>query len=257
MITARELTFAYDGTPVLDGVTLEVRRGEIVVLVGPNGSGKTTLLRHLSGLLRPQRGTVYLDFQDLHSLTPRELARRLGVVEQERSVGFDFTVRKLVELGRLPHLGRFGRFRREDERAVRQAMELTRTARLAHRPLSTLSGGERQRAFLAVALAQEPQALLLDEPTTHLDVDHQLQIMEIIRGLAGSGLAVTMAIHDLNLAAAYASRIALLHRGRVVAWGPPEETLTAANLSKVFNARFRVQRDPEAGLLISVFPKRP
>jgi len=136
-------------------------------------------------------------------------------------------------------------------------MELTRTARLAHRPLSTLSGGERQRAFLAVALAQEPQALLLDEPTTHLDVDHQLQIMEIIRGLAGSGLAVTMAIHDLNLAAAYASRIALLHRGRVVAWGPPEETLTAANLSKVFNARFRVQRDPEAGLLISVFPKRP
>lgn len=257
MITARELTFAYDGAPVLDGVTLEIRRGEIVALVGPNGSGKTTLLRHLSGLLKPQQGAVYLDFQDLHSLTPRELAQRLGVVEQDRSVGFDFTVRKLVELGRLPYLGRFGRFRWEDERAVRRAMELTRVTRLAHRPLSTLSGGERQRAFLAVALAQEPQALLLDEPTTHLDVDHQLQIMEIIRGLVASGLAVAMAIHDLNLAATYASCVALLHRGRVVAWGPPEETLTTANLSKVFNARFRVQRDPEAGLLISVLPRRP
>lgn len=256
MITAEGVSFAYDGAPVLDGVTLEVRRGEIVALVGPNGSGKTTLLRHLSGLLKPHRGAVYLDFQNLHSLSPRELARRLGVVEQGPSAGFDFTVWKLVELGRIPHLGRLGRFRKEDEAAVRRALALTGISGLAHRPLSTLSGGERQRAFLAVALAQEPQALLLDEPTSHLDVDHQLQIMEIIRGLAASGLAVAMAIHDLNLAAAYATRVALLHRGRIVAWGPPEETLTPANLSKAFNARFHVRRGPE-GLFILALPKPP
>lgn len=245
-ISVERLGFAYDGRPVLEGIDLKVEEGEILALVGPNGSGKSTLLRNIAGILKPTGGAVYLDFKELQKLSPRELARQLGAVEQERRVGFDFTVRELVELGRLPHLGRLERLGAplgpKDREAIRRAMELTHIAEFAERRISTLSGGERQRVFLAIALAQEPKALLLDEPTTHLDINYQLEIMEIIRERAKAGLTVIMALHDLNLAALYADRLALLHRGRIMALGRPEEVLTTHNIRVAFGAEAAVER---------------
>jgi iron complex transport system ATP-binding protein len=246
-ISLQNLGFAYDSQPVLEGITLELGDGEILALVGPNGSGKSTLLRNIAGILRPTRGAIYLDCKFIARLTPRELARLLGAVEQERHVGFDFTVRELVELGRLPHLGRLERLGPKDYDAVQRAMELTHLEEFADRPISTLSGGERQRAFLAIALAQEPKALLLDEPTAHLDINYQLEIMEIIRERANAGLTVIMALHDLNLAAHYADRMALLHRGRILALGRPEEVLTPERIKEAFGVEVAVARIPLIG----------
>lgn len=248
-ISLQGLGFAYDTRPVLEGITLELAEGEVLALVGPNGSGKSTLLRNIAGILKPTAGSVYLDFKELRKFTPRELARLLGAVEQERHVGFDFTVRELVELGRLPHLGRLERLGPEDREAVRRAMALTHIEEFADRPISTLSGGERQRVFLAIALAQDPKALLLDEPTAHLDINYQLEIMEIIRERARAGLTVIMALHDLNLAAQYADRMALLHRGRVLALGRPEEVLSPERIKEAFGVEVAITRNRRTGTL--------
>lgn len=254
-ISVKDLGFAYDGRPILEGIYLEVEEGEILALVGPNGSGKTTLLRNIAGVLKPRSGVVYLDFKELREFTPRELARRLGALEQERQVGFNFTVQELVELGRLPHLGRLERLRPRDREAVRRALALTHVAEFAARPIGELSGGERQRVFLAIALAQEPEVLLLDEPTAHLDINYQIELLEIVRQRAGEGLTVVMALHDLNLAAYYADRVALLHRGRVAALGEPEEVLTAQNIKEAFGAEVAVGRNPlTGGLYIELAP---
>ncbi len=246
-ISLEGLTFAYDSRPVLEGLSLDLEDGEILALVGPNGSGKSTLLRNIAGILKPASGAIYLDFKALGEFTPRELARLLGAVEQERQVGFDFTVRELVELGRLPHLGRLERLGPKGREAVRRALELTHIAEFAERRISTLSGGERQRAFLAIALAQEPKALLLDEPTTHLDINYQLEIMEIIRERARAGLTVIMALHDLNLAAHYADWMALLHCGRLLALGKPEEVLTPERIKEAFGVEVAVERSHWTG----------
>lgn len=248
-ISVERLGFAYDGRPVLEGISLEVNEGEILALVGPNGSGKSTLLKNIAGVLRPTAGVVLLDFKALSGFSARELAHHFGVLEQERHVGFDFTVRELVELGRLPHLGRLERLSAEDRAAVRRAMELTHIEELSARPISKLSGGERQRVFLAIALAQEPKALLLDEPTAHLDINYQLDIMEIIRARARAGLTVIMALHDLNLAALYADRLALLHRGRILALGWPEEVLTPERIEAAFGAEVAVSRSGLTGAI--------
>ncbi len=253
-ITVRGLSFAYDGRPTLEGISLEVGPGEILALVGPNGSGKSTLLRCIAGVLRPHRGAVYLDFRELGSFSPKELARHLAALEQERHVGFDFTVRELVELGRLPHLGRLQRLGARDWAAIARAMAAARVEELASRPLSQLSGGERQRAFLAMALAQEPQVLLLDEPTAHLDVNHQLELMELVRERAHTEeLTVLMALHDLNLAAGYADRLGLLQRGRLRAVGPPGEVLTPGLIREVFGVEALVRRSPLTGRLCIEF----
>jgi len=256
-ISIEDLGFAYDGRPVLAGISLEVEEGKILALVGPNGSGKTTLLRNIAGVLHPSAGIVYLDLKELEKFTPRELARHLAAVEQERQVGFDFTVRELVELGRLPHLGRLQRLGAKDREAVRRAMELTQVEEFAERPISQLSGGERQRVFLAIALAQEPKVLLLDEPTAHLDINYQIELMEIVRRRARAGLTVVMALHDLNLAAYYADRLALLHRGRITALGRPAEVLTPQNIKRTFGAEVVVGRNPlTGGLYIDLAPPR-
>ncbi len=256
-ISVKNLGFSYNGQPILDGIYLEVREGEILALVGPNGSGKTTLLRNIAGVLRPNVGAVYLDFKKLNEFTPHELARHLGAVEQEREVGFDFTVQELVELGRLPHQGRLKRFDRQDHKAVQRAMELTYIEKFATRPISQLSGGEQQRVFLAMVLAQEPQIVLLDEPTAHLDINYQVEILEIIREQAGIGLSVMMALHDLTLAARYADKVALLYQKNLLAVGPAEKVLTEANIKKVFHIEAMVSKNPITGFLyIDAVPSR-
>ena len=242
-VQAVDLSY-YDGL-VLRGIDLRLRWGELAGLIGPNGAGKTTLLRVLSGLLVPKRGQVYLDGHDLRDLTRREIARRIAVVPQEVVIPFAFTAWEMVMLGRTPHVRPLVGERRQDRQVVEEKMALTDTLHLAQRPFNELSGGERQRVILAMALAQQPEILLLDEPTVHLDISHQVEILELIKGLnRHSNLTVLAILHDLNLAALYFERLILLHQGRVVIEGSPTEVLREENIQQVFQASVRVQLHP-------------
>lgn len=257
-ITVRGLQFSYDEvTPILKGIDLTVCGGEVVAIVGPNGSGKTTLLKIVSGLLAPTAGTVGLGDNPTTQLSSKEIAQRLSALEQEREVGFDFTVREVVAMGRFPHQHRFARESHADRKRIGEAMRLTAVTSFADRSIHELSGGERQRVFLAMALAQEPRALLLDEPTTHLDINYQIQIMEIVRRQAAAGLTVLMSLHDLNLASQYADRIAVLHQGRLLAVGSPAGVLTEKNIKKAFHTDVTVGRNPMTNsIYIDTVPSR-
>jgi len=247
-ILLQHISFSYDeATAALQDVDLYVESGAAIALVGANGSGKSTLLKIISGVLQPDRGAVTLDDQRLQALTARAIARRLAMVSQERSMGFDFTVREVVAMGRIPHRARFARESTSDRRAIEEAMKLADVHALAGRSIRAVSGGERQRVYLAMALAQEPRVLLLDEPTTHLDLHHQVQFMSIVRDRADAGLTVVIAIHDLTLAAQACDEIALMDEGRIVDVGPPEDVLTAASIRRAFSVDVVVGDHPSLG----------
>lgn len=245
-VTLEHVAAGYGNTIAIREVDLEVGEGELLGVIGPNGAGKTTLLRVMAGVLRPLAGEVYLDGKPLPDLGPREVARRIGAVAQIPEASFDFTVAELVELGRLPHLGFPDRLGPRDRAAVRRALELVGLAGLSGRRLSTLSGGERRKAFIAVALAREPEVLLLDEPTAHLDIKAQLELLTLFRDWAKEGVTVVATFHDLNLAAVL-PRLALLAGGRLVGDGPPEDVLTPANIRNAFGVEARVVEDPASG----------
>ena len=230
---------------VLRGVSLELGAGELVGLIGPNGSGKTTLLRVLSGLLVPNRGKVYLDGQDIRAFDRRQIAQRVAVVPQELVMPFAFSAYEMVMMGRTPHVRPILGAGPRDRQAVAEKMELTATSVLAERPFSELSGGEKQRVIIAMALAQEPVILLLDEPTVHLDINHQVEILELIKRLnRQESLTVLATMHDLNLAALYFDRLILLDGGQVVANGSPAEVLREESIRQVFQADVQVQEHP-------------
>ncbi len=240
-LVARGIRAGYREREVLRGVDLAARDGELVALVGPNGAGKSTLLRVLAGLLRPTAGKVTIDDADLLAMDRRAVARRVAVVPQVFETLFPFTVREIAALGRTARLGPFGALGREDQRAVDRALADLGAAELADRRIDRISGGERQRAVLAMALAQESGALLLDEPTAHLDPAHQRETLELVARLARArGLAVVAVLHDLNLASALASRIVVLRDGAVVREGDPREVLTGALVREVFGEGLNV-----------------
>ena len=247
-IHVEQVTFAYaPGRPALRSIDLDISSGESIALIGPNGSGKSTLLRIVSGVLPPDSGSVRLDGMPIGTLSARQIARRLAMVEQERPMGFDFTVREVVAMGRIPHAGRFARTSRGDRHAIDRALDLADVRDLADRSIRAVSGGERQRVHLAMALAQEPEALLLDEPTTHLDLRHQTQFMGIVRERAEEGMMVLVAIHDLTLAAQAADRIALLAGGRIVVVGTPNDVLNVPNVRRAFGVDVIVEDHPRLG----------
>ena len=240
-LAAEGLRAGYGRSEVLRAIDLTLASGELVALIGPNGAGKSTLLRCLAGLLHPSAGRVVLDGVDLRSLDRRAIARRIAVVPQVFETLFPFTVREIVGLGRTARLGRLGIPRAEDARAVDRAIAELDLAALADRPIDTLSGGERQRAVLAMALAQEADVLLLDEPTVHLDPAHQRETLDLVRSLArGRGLVVAAVLHDLNLAGALCARVVVLKDGRVVRDGPPAAVLDAPTVGQVFGAGLEV-----------------
>lgn len=241
LLELEDVAFAYGQRPVLDGVALAVERGELVVLLGANGSGKTTLLRLLAGTLRPDRGTVSLAGRRVSDWPRHELARRVAVLPQQLDLPPGFRVAELVEMGRAPHARRLFGATAEDEAAVERALLDAGALELAYRSIDQLSGGERQRVLVAMALAQEPELLLLDEPTSHLDVAHQVALLSTIARLRRSRqLTVVAVLHDLTLAAAFAPRVALLHEGRVLADGSPGEVLSAERLRLVFGVATRL-----------------
>ncbi|MGZ8610672.1 MAG: ABC transporter ATP-binding protein, partial [Actinomycetota bacterium] len=247
-LALRNVSAAYGAAPVVHGVELEVRSGEVVGLVGPNGSGKTTLVRVASRALRPSAGRVELGGRDLAGMNAREVARLVAVVPQDLTPAFSFTALELVLMGRTPYLSRWGGGGQEDWARARAAMAATQVQHLADRPVEELSGGERRRVVLAQALAQDAPVLLLDEPTTHLDVRHVLDLLGVVRGLASrEGTAVVGILHDLNLAAASCDRLVALHRGRIVADGTPGEVVTPTLLREVYGVEADVVTDELTG----------
>lgn len=241
---ATNLSWSIRGKRIVDDVSLGVATGELLGLLGPNGSGKTSLLRLLAGLRTPDSGTVTLDGMDLAGIRPRELSRRLAVVEQEAGSPADLRLDEVVALGRTPFRGRFDGLSRRDEDAVTAALRLTGLTHKRHAAWDTLSGGERQRGQLARALAQEPTEIVLDEPTNHLDIHHQLEILFTIKELR---LTAVAALHDLNLAAQFCDRIAILDAGRLVAIGSPEDVLTSERIRAVYGVTAHVDRTPVDG----------
>ena len=252
-----EVSFGYGSTTVLDQISLDLPPGSLAALIGPNGAGKTTLLGLASGTLRPRAGTILLDGTDLARVPASLRARRIALVPQSLMIPFAFTVREVVALGRTPYLHPLRGESAADRAAIEQALELTDTARFARRCIHDLSGGERQRVIIALALAQEPDLLLLDEPTANLDVAHQLAILELIRGLnRRTGLTVLAAIHDLNLAALCFERILVLGGGQIAADGPPRAVITADLIRAVYGQAARVIEHPAAPVpLVALLPR--
>ena len=248
-VDAQAVSFSVEAKTLLDRVDMRAERGQFVGLIGPNGAGKSTLLRTLSGVLRHQQGAVWLEGSDLGAMPARDVAAMLALVPQIAPYTQGFTAFELVLMGRYPHLGRFAVEGQADDRIARDAMLLTETDNFAPRTLDTLSGGERQRVFLARALAQQPRVLLLDEPTSNLDILHQLTILGLVRQLVDNGLTAIAAIHDLNLAARYCDRLVLLSNGRVVTEGAPEEVLTPETIESAFGVRSAIYREPVTGAL--------
>jgi iron complex transport system ATP-binding protein len=236
LLEARDLLVRYGGgRAALDGVTCATRGGELLAVVGPNGSGKTTLVRVISGLLRPERGEVAVDGRSLARWRRAELAGVLAVVPQGETVTFPLRVDETVMLGRYARLGPLAAPGAADHVAVREALARCDVAELAGRTIDTLSGGEWQRVRLARALAQDPRVLILDEPTTSLDIRHEMELFELVRRLVDAGLAGLVITHHMNLAARYADRILLLSEGRVAGEGHPAEVLREATLRAVFD----------------------
>ncbi len=255
-LEVENLTFAYDGRSVLRGVSFQLMPGEVLGLIGPNGAGKSTLIRLAAGFLRPDRGTVRLFGRPPAHWPPRQLARWVALVPQGAYIPPTFTVWESVLLGRTPYLGFLGVPRQPDRAATRRALEWVGIADLSERLVGELSGGERQRVLLARALAQEPRCLLLDEPTTHLDIHHQVAVLSLIRRMAVEcGIAVLIVLHDLNLAATFADRLVLLVDGMLVALGDPKEVLCRERLTAIYGDTVAVFPRPDDGGRPAILPR--
>jgi len=245
-ITLKNVSFHYvPGIPILRDFSSSITKGEFLTIVGPNGSGKSTLLKLCSGVCSARQGSIHLYGRPLSDYPRRELAKQMAFVSQENAIEFPFTVFEIVLMGRAPHFRGSAFESTRDREIARSVMDKTDIAHLAHQPVTTLSGGERQRAFIARALAQEPEIILLDEPNAHLDIAHQIEIFGLMKRLnVEDGMTVVAVSHDLNLAASYSDRIAMLLCGGLVAVGTPNEVLTSTRIREVFQTEVMVDKHP-------------
>ncbi|WP_147136800.1 ATP-binding cassette domain-containing protein [Stackebrandtia albiflava] len=253
-LRAVEVTTGYEGRVVSRDLSVDVPDGGFTVIVGPNACGKSTLLRTLARLLRPAAGRVLLDGRDISEYPTKQVARRLGLLPQSSIAPDDITVGDLVARGRFPHQGLLRQWTDADERAVVDALEATGLTDLSSHPVDRLSGGQRQRAWVAMVLAQQTELVLLDEPTTFLDIAHQVELLDLFTALHRDGRTLVAVLHDLNQAARYATHLIAMRDGRVVAEGPPGEVVTAALVEDVFGLPCVVAPDPVTGTP-AVFPK--
>ena len=252
-LRVEDLTLGYGERTVIEGLDFEPSAGGITSIVGANASGKSTLLRSMARLLTPREGQVLLDGQQIHRMPAKQLARTLGLLPQSPITPEGITVADLVGRGRHPHQGLFSRWSTADDEAVAAALDATLTADLAERPVDELSGGQRQRVWVAMALAQGTDLLLLDEPTTFLDVSHQVEVLDLLTDLnRARGITVVMVLHDLNLAARYSDQLVMIAGGVVAATGAPAEVLTEQRVADVFGLRSRVITDPVSGTPLMV-----
>jgi iron complex transport system ATP-binding protein len=244
-LTTRQLTLAYDGNVIIQGLDLAIPQGRITTLVGPNGCGKSTLLRGMARLLKPLRGSVVLDGNAIARLPSKVLAQRLGILPQSPVAPEGLTVRELVAQGRYPHQTWLRQWSKQDERNVEEAIATSHLQDFANRPLDSLSGGQRQRAWIAMALAQDTATLLLDEPTTYLDLAHQIEVLDVLYQLnRHGGRTIVMVLHDLNMACRYSHHLIALRNGQVMAQGDPATVVTEAMVEEVFALKSRIFNDP-------------
>jgi iron complex transport system ATP-binding protein len=245
MIRLEEITCGYGSKIVLNGIDLETRKGEFVGIIGPNGSGKTTILRTITRLIKPMKGRIYLDDKDIHSLDHKEVAKKIAVVSQNLPV-VTMTVKEFVLLGRVPYYKSLQFFESERDMVIaKNAMAMTDIVKLKDSYMSEMSGGEVQLAFIARALAQEPALLLLDEPTAHLDITHQVGVLDLIKRLNRQyGLTVIIILHDLNLASEYCDRLVLMDNGKIKKAGIPEEVLNYSHIEEVYHTVVVVEKNP-------------
>ena len=242
LLNVLDVTCGYGTSIVLKDASVQINSGDFVGIVGPNGSGKSTLIRTISRVLQPLYGKVLIKGEDIYRLPASEVAKEMAVVTQERGLDFPFTVRDVVMMGRLPHIKRFARESAKDLEAVAKAMDLTDTVLLADRQVNELSGGEKQRVMLARALAQEPKILLLDEPTSYLDLNYQIETMELLVRLRRDyGLTIVMVLHDLNLASRYCDYLLVVKQGAIYAIGSPHQVITTNIIKEVYGCEVRVE----------------
>lgn len=247
-LTGEALTLGYGDFRVADGLNVAIPDGKFTAIIGPNGCGKSTLLRTLSRLMKPLGGQVRLDGEAIQRFATKEVARRIGLLAQNASAPGDISVQELVARGRYPHQPLFTRWRDEDERAVQKAMDATGVTALADQSVDTLSGGQRQRAWIAMVLAQETSILLLDEPTTWLDISHQIDLLELLSALnREQGYTLAAVLHDLNQACRYANHLIALRDGKIIAEGAPSEIVDAALIEAIYGLRCMIIEDPVAG----------
>ncbi|MBC2713875.1 MAG: ABC transporter ATP-binding protein [Desulfobacteraceae bacterium] len=244
-VQAEKLTYSYDGTVVLNNLSFTVRKGEFFIVIGPNGSGKTTLMKIIAGLIKNQSGELEIKGQPIKNYKRKILARQIAFVPQQVSIDFPFIVSDVVLFGRSPHLGTFGLESSKDINLAKQAMKFTEVGHLAGRRLNQLSGGECQRVFIARAICQDPDIIVLDEPTASLDIAHQLKIMDMMEKMKQEkGITVIMVSHDVNLAAIYADTLMLINQGELVKVGPPGGVLTYKTLEAVYGCPLLVDENP-------------
>ena len=252
-LKVNKIEFAYNSTSVLENISLELDRSEILGIVGPNGTGKSTLIRCIDQILKPQQGTILLDENDITTMNRMEIARKMGYVPQSTTRVFPASVVDTVLMGRRPHLG--WKSSEEDMDKVLEILELLGIVEFAMRDFNEISGGQQQKVLIARALAQEADILLLDEPTSNLDIRHQLEVMEILKDIVrNKGISAVMAIHDLNLASRYTDQILMMNGGRIFAAGDPPSVLTVENIKRVYGVEVLVKSDGERPYIIPIRP---
>jgi len=249
-----DLSFSYNSTKTLDDIALKIKGRDILCIIGPNGSGKTTLLKCMNKKLKPATGTVLVNNINILRMNRKEVAKNIGVVPQVSTVSFPFTVYDLVMMGRYSHKGRFNTENKNDRAVVSQCLARTGMAHMADKLITEISGGEYQKAVIARALAQQPKILLLDEVTLHLDINHQIEILELVKDLSEEdNLAVVMVLHDLSLAARYSTKTIMLQKGRIFACGRPEDVISIENIRDIYDIEVEIGRSSK-GNYLNVIP---
>ena len=246
MITTQQLSVAYGDTTIIENLSVTIPKGKVTALIGPNGCGKSTLLKTLSRIIKPKSGEIFIEQTSLGQIKDKVLAQQLSLLPQVLVSPEGITVRKLVEYGRSPYVSHWGRLSQADKKIVEQAMTETGVLELAEQNVESLSGGQRQRAWIAMVLAQDTEIVMLDEPTTYLDLSHQIELMELMRTMNEQGKPVIVVLHDLNQACRYCDHLVVLKRGQLMAQGSPEEVFTERLLQEVFDLDAVVINDPIA-----------
>jgi len=239
------LYFEYDERMVLSDISFSISKGDFVSIIGPNGSGKSTLLKNLASILKPIKGNIKLEGKKIDEYRAKELARKMALVPQDTNVTYDFSVFDIVLMGRNPYLNRLEKEKQIDFQIVKDSLKLTNTLHLRDRNINEISGGERQRVIIARALAQEPEIILLDEPTSHLDINHQIEILSLLKKLnKEKKMTILLVIHDINLAARFSNKMILLNEGRVLSIGEPEAVITNQNMERAYNVNMLISHNP-------------
>ena len=241
MLRIEDLSLSYGDKPVVQNLSLRVKKGQVVSIIGPNASGKSTILKSIAGIIKPVSGKIFIEEKDISKMDSKKLAQKVSILLQQNKNPDDMSIEELVYFGRYPHKKWFEGFEASDKKIIEEVMKLTNTFALRDKTLETLSGGERQRAWIAMALAQEPDILLFDEPTTYLDLAHQIEFLELVNRLnKETGVTVVLVLHDLNQAARYGNYLFAMKEGKIFAQGSPEEVLNPQNILNIYNIEAKI-----------------